>query len=106
VPTSSLTKADFHSHVVSDITQTVPVLVAARTSNGTQHLPHWTAGGSKIIHQIAVVGYNDTAGTYSVMDTCGPGCNSSGLAAGVRTIDQDDLWTLIQAETDDDGIIW
>jgi hypothetical protein len=40
------------------------------------------------------------------MDTCGPGCNSSGLAAAVRTIDQDDLWTLIHAETDDDGIIW
>ena len=77
----------------------------ARTSNGTQHLPQWSASGSKINHQIALVGYNDTAGTYSVMDTCGPGCNSSGLAAAVRTINQDYLWTLIHAETDDDGII-
>ena len=106
VPASSLTKADFHAHVVSDITQSVPVLVAARTSNGTQHLPMWTASGSKINHQIVVVGYSDTAGTYSVLDTCGPGCNSSGLNPAVRTIDQDDLWTLIMAETDNDGIIW
>jgi hypothetical protein len=54
----------------------------------------------------AVVGYDDTAKTYSVMDTCGPGCNSTGLAVGVRTISQAALWTLMRAETDDDGIIW
>lgn len=104
---SSLTSSGLHDRIVTDIaTQGVPVLVAARTSNGTQYLPQWTASGDKINHTVAVVGYDDTAKTYSVMDTCGPGCNSTGLSVGVRTISQAALWTLMQAETDDDGIIW
>ncbi len=107
VKASALTSDGFHYRVVTDIsTQGVPVLVAARTSNGTQHLPQWSASGSKVNHTVAVVGYDDTAKTYSVMDTCGPGCNSSGLSVGVRTISQSALWTLVLAETDDDGIIW
>lgn len=107
VEASALTSSDLHYRIVTDIsTQGVPVLVAARTSNGTQHLPQWTANGSKVNHTVAVVGYDDTAKTYSVMDTCGPGCNSSGLSVGVRTISQTALWTLMRAETDDDGIIW
>lgn len=104
---SSLTATTFHNNIVSTVGFSgKAVLVAARTTDGTRKLPQWSKTGSRINHTIAVVGYDDTKGTYSVMDTCGPGCNNTGLAVGVRTISQTDLWTLVTKETDDDGMIW
>jgi hypothetical protein len=55
---------------------------------------------------VTVVGYDDNAGTYAVMDTCGTTCNDRNVRAGIRNISQAALFSLIEAESDDDGIMW
>jgi hypothetical protein len=55
---------------------------------------------------VTVVGYDDAAKTYSVMDTCGTTCNDRNMRSGVRTMSQAGLFSLIQAESDNDGIMW
>jgi hypothetical protein len=52
------------------------------------------------------VGYDDAKSTYAVMDTCGVTCNDQNIRAGVRNISKAALFALIQAESDNDGIIW
>ncbi len=107
-PASRLTAAALHDHVRADITLGVPVVIAARTSDGKYSLPFWRVKSAKsaVNHFVTVVGYDDKAGTYTVMDTCGTTCNDRNLRAGARTMSQAALFALIQAESDDDGIIW
>lgn len=102
-------------YVEDDISHGVPLVVDAATAYGTGttlHLPFWNMS-RKIAHSVAVVGYNNTAGTYTVVDTCGPGCNSTGHAAGAGTISQSNLYTLMKDEGHvqvgnpaPDGIVW
>jgi hypothetical protein len=103
---ASLTQAVLHTDVQRDLAgQGVPLVANVATSSGRYHLPNWGKRGS-VNHSITIVGYNDTAGTYTYIDTCGPGCNNTGSAAGVYTVSQTTLWALLGAETDRDGIIW
>jgi hypothetical protein len=108
VPASQLTAAALLAHVQADIAMGVPVVIAARTSDGTHSLPFWRVKSTRsaVNHFVTVVGYDDKAGTYSVMDTCGLNCNDRGMRAGVRSVGQSALFSLIRAESDDDGIIW
>lgn len=108
VPASQLTAAALRDHVHADIGLGVPVVIAARTSDGTHSLPNWSTKPAKsaVNHFVSVVGYDDAAGTYTVMDTCGLTCNDRNMRAGMRTISQSNLFSLIQAEPDDDGIMW
>jgi hypothetical protein len=98
--------AAFHSDIVSDIYNAkAPVVVDVETGNGSVHLPGWTTGKG-INHSVTVVGYNDTSSTYTIMDTCGAGCENGSGSGGVHTISQSTLYTLMKAETDGDGIVW
>ena len=108
VPASQLTAAALRDHVHADIGLGKPVVIAARTSDGAHSLPNWSTKPAKsaVNHFVSLVGYDDTAGTYTVMDTCGLTCNDRNMRAGVRTISQANLFSLIQAEPDDDGIMW
>ena len=108
VPSSQLTAPALRDHVHADIKMGVPVVIAARTSDGTNSLPYWRVKSKKSSgnHFVTVVGYNDTTGTYAVMDTCGVACNDRNMRAGVRNMSQAALFSLIRAESDDDGIIW
>jgi hypothetical protein len=108
VPASQLAAAALRDHVHADISLGVPVVVAARTSDGTSSLPFWNvkARGSAANHFVTVVGYDDAAGTYAVMDTCGTTCNDQNTRGGVRNISQAALFALIVAESDNDGIMW
>jgi hypothetical protein len=108
VPASQLTETALRDHVHADIAMGVPVVIAARTSDGTHSLPNWSTRPAKaaVNHFLAVVGYDDTAGTYAVMDTCGLTCNDRNMRAGVRNMSQAALFSLIGAESDDDGIMW
>jgi hypothetical protein len=108
VPAAQLTAAALLDHVHADISMGVPVVVAARTSDGKSSLPYWSvkARGSAVNHFVTVVGYDDTAGTYAVMDTCGVTCNDQNARGGVRSISQASLFALIRAESDNDGIMW
>jgi hypothetical protein len=108
VPASQLTADALLDHVHADISAGVPVVIAARTSDGKHALPDWRVRSTKTAgnHFVAVVGYDDKAGTYAVMDTCGLTCNDRGVRGRVMNIGQTALFSLIQAESDDDGIIW
>lgn len=104
---ASLTQTALLSDVQRDIAgqPAVPLVANVATSSGRYHLPNWGKRGS-VNHSITIIGYNDTAGTYTYIDSCGPGCNNTGSAAGVYTVSQAALWALLGAETDHDGIIW
>jgi hypothetical protein len=108
VPAAALTAAALLSHVKADISMGVPVVVAVRTSDGTHSLTFWKvkAKRSSGNHFVTVVGYDDTAGTYQVLDTCGLTCNDRGVRAGVSTMSQAAVYALIEAESDNDGILW
>jgi hypothetical protein len=104
--TSSLTQSALHTDVQRDIAGLlVPLVANVATSAGRYNLPNWGKRGS-VNHSITIVGYDDSKGTYTYIDTCGPGCNNSGAAAGVYTVSQQSLWALLGAETDHDGIIF
>jgi hypothetical protein len=105
--TSSLTQSVLHADVLLDLASKpgVPLIANVATSSGRYHLPNWGKRGS-VNHSITIVGYDDAKGTYTYIDTCGPGCNNSGNPAGVYTVSQQTLWALLGAETDHDGIIW
>jgi len=103
---ASLTQSALHTYVQRDIAgQGTPLVANVATSSGRYHLPNWGKRGS-VNHSITIVGYDDANGTYTYIDTCGPGCNNSGAPAGVNTVSQQTLWALLGAETDHDGIIW
>ena len=108
VHASDLTAAALLDHVHADIGMGVPVVIAARTSDGTNSLPFWKVKSKKSAgnHFVTVLGYDDSAGTYTVMDTCGLTCNDRNVRAGVKTMSQQALYALIAAESDNDGIMW
>jgi hypothetical protein len=108
VRASEMDQTDLRTFVHSDIHDGVPVIVAARTSDGTYALPYWNVKSTSraVNHFVTIVGYDDTAGTYSVMDTCGTTCNDKNTRAGVKTMSQAALYALIVAESDNDGVIW
>lgn len=105
--TSALTQGVLLNDVQLDVAgpNAVPLVANVATSSGRYHLPNWGKRGS-VNHSITIVGYDDSKGTYTYIDTCGPGCNNSGSPAGVYTVSQQTLWVLLGAETDHDGIIW
>lgn len=60
----------------------------------TAYLPNWSRS---LGHAIAIVGYDDSAGTYAYVDTCGAACNGSSQATngGVWHISQSRMHTAI-----------
>jgi hypothetical protein len=65
------------------------------------HLPNWPANAP---HSITIVGYDDTAGTYTYVDTCGPHCSGGGTAGSVYTVSQSTMYSLIHSHPE--GIVW
>ncbi len=55
---------------------------------------------------MAIIGYNDTAGTYTYLDTCGKRCNGSGSAknGSINTISQHNMYLAIHSHGT--GIVW
>jgi hypothetical protein len=102
---ASLTQSALHTDVLLDLASGVPLVANVATSSGRYNLQNWGKRGS-VNHSITIVGYDDAKGTYTYIDTCGPGCNNSGAPAGVYHVSQQTLWALLGAETDHDGIIW
>jgi hypothetical protein len=94
--------SSFHSHVVSDVNTTHDgqtgwaLWAAVNTYKDSSHrLPNWS---KSVIHAIAVVGYDDSAGTYTYIDTCGEHCNgSSGNQKVARnfTVSQSELHSIM-----------
>ena len=87
---SGLTSTTLHHDITRDIYGGHAVLADVNTA----YLPNWSRG---LGHSIAIVGYDDTAGTYAYVDTCGKHCNGSAQATngGVWHISQSKLHTAI-----------
>jgi hypothetical protein len=73
VGAGGLTAATLHHDVTRDIWGGHAVFADVDTA----YLPNWSRG---LGHSIAIVGYDDTAGTYAYVDTCGARCNGSAQA--------------------------
>ncbi len=90
-----------HSDIVSDIAVShVPVVVLLNARAG---LPNWPSGGMTQ-HYITIIGYNDDAGQYAYVDTCGKstGCNSYSLNLDghVQVLNQSSLWNAVASYGD------
>lgn len=93
---NSSTQSDFHYDVVTDISSSyVPVVAEVNAGK----LPNWNLSTQQINHFITIIGYNDTNGTYTYLDTCGlsTGCNTGtgGTDGGTHTVSQSTMWTAI-----------
>ncbi|HEX4419793.1 MAG TPA: hypothetical protein VH165_17890 [Kofleriaceae bacterium] len=62
----------------------------------TAYLPNWSRS---LGHSIAIVGYDDSAGTYAYVDTCGHRCNGSTQSTdgGVWHVSQSRMYQAIVA---------
>lgn len=89
---ASVSSATLHSDVARDITGNHAVVVTVDTA----YLPNWSRG---LGHAIAIVGYDDSAGTYAYVDTCGKACNGSSQATngGVWHVAQSKMHSAIAA---------
>lgn len=88
----NLSQATLHSDIVADTSSYgAPVVVVTKTSGLS---PNWSNG--TVIHAVSVIGYDDTAHTYTYLDTCGKNCGAS-QNGGVYTVDQTTLYNGIQA---------
>ena len=90
VSASGLSSTTLHRDITRDIYGGHAVFADVDTG----YLPNWSRS---LGHSIAIVGYDDTAGTYAFVDTCGTRCNGSATATngGVHHITQSRLHTAI-----------
>lgn len=86
---SNWTPSALHFHATWDISlDHAPVMVDVDTA----YLPNW--GTSHIPHSIAIIGYDDIAGTYTYVDTCMSQCRIGGGSqnTGTYTYSQSSMW--------------
>ena len=93
-------EAQLHADIAWDIGNDGRAVVAAVN---TAYLPNWSRS---IGHSIAIVGYDDTAKTYTYLDTCGRACNGSATSrnGGIYTVSQRSLYLAIG--TWGTGYVW
>ena len=101
-PTSGTrwSEAQLHADIAWDIGNDGRAVVAAAN---TAYLPNWNRS---LGHAIAIVGYDDTAKTYTYLDTCGRACNGSPNSrnGGIYTVGQHALYLAIASWGT--GYIW
>jgi hypothetical protein len=95
---STVTQSRMHTHLTGDLRGGHAVVIFADTG----YLPNWSRSLS---HAITVVGFDDRAGTYQYIDTCGKRCNGASQAknGGVWTISQSRLTQAVQHGA---GYVW
>jgi hypothetical protein len=103
--------AALHNDIVTDLAlRHAPVIVEVTAG----YLPNWH-DANPVYHFIAITGYDDTAGTYTYLDTCKAytGCNTAGGldAPGRHMIDQLQLSAAVTSvstnqKTGDGGWVW
>lgn len=100
---SGLTLSTLKNNVASDIANYgVPPVVSINDA----YLPDWNnsayRGGS---HDVAVIGYNNTAGTFTYAETCTAGVCGT-LGTGHYTISQQQLLNGIENDNGNGALIW
>ena len=89
---ANVSSSTLHADVTRDITGNHAIVVTVDTA----YMPNWSRS---LGHAIAIVGYDDSAGTYAYVDTCGKACNGSSQATngGVWHVSQSKMHTAIAA---------
>jgi hypothetical protein len=92
VGAGGLTSATLHHDVTRDIWGGHAVFADVDTT----YLPNWSRS---LGHSIAIVSYDDSAGTYAYVDTCGHRCNGSTQSTdgGVWHVSQSRMYQAIVA---------
>ena len=87
VPASGLSESTLHHDIKRDIWGGHAVLATVDTA----YLPNWSRS---LGHSITIVGYDDAAGTYAYVDTCGHRCNGSSQSTngGIWHVSQSRLY--------------
>ncbi len=98
---SRFSQAQLHTDVVNlTVNSGVPVVVALDaqylTYNSGTGYGNWGNPGKVTGHAISIIGYDDTAGTYSYIDTCGARCSGGPFNGGVHTITQLQMFSAIR----------
>ncbi len=106
VPTSGLTQSTLHTDVTADVSPTVKAAVVVTVYtywSSSLHLPNWSRN---VAHAITIIGWDDSHGTYTYLDTCGKVCNGSSSATngGVHVVSQGTMYQLIMKLGG--GFIW
>ncbi len=96
-------QVDLHDFVVSDIVNSSVSVVADVDAH---YLPNWSVPAGTVNHSITIIGFNDTAGTFSYLDTCDALCGSSSNSGKIFTTSQSNMYQAITHETDHEGIVW
>lgn len=99
--------ATLHADIVSDVgIDHKPVIANVWTNDLRNNITPSDWHGNNTGHSIAIIGYNDTAGTYEYVETCGPQC---GGTYGIHTIPQSQLQQAILDDNeseDQQTLIW
>ncbi|HZR44961.1 MAG TPA: hypothetical protein VFB12_32910 [Ktedonobacteraceae bacterium] len=101
----NLSQAGLLSDVEADLYNAgVPLIVSVNDS----YLPDWSNSGYKGgSHFVAIVGYNNSSGTYTYYETCdknAAGCETTGY--GEHTISQSQMYSATQNDNGNGGVIW
>lgn len=99
-----------HADIVNDLTRYHTPVIVELTAG---YLPNWREA-NPVNHFIAIIGYDDAAGTYTYLDTCKEysGCNTGGAdAPSLHSADQLQLSAGVahiatSASTGDGGWVW
>ena len=97
------------SNLLSDIEyDTYSYGVPPVVSVNDRYLPDWQNSNYRgESHDIAILGYNNSNSTYTYYETCDSGkagCETTGY--GVKTISQSELYTAIENDGQEGGLIW
>jgi len=98
---TSFNQTLLHNDVVNDIVNNgVPVIVTldaqALIYNSSTGQGNWAAPGQVIGHAITIIGYDDVAGIYQYVDTCGAQC-SGRVNGGVHTLSQTAMYNAVHS---------
>jgi len=98
---SRFSQAQLNADIVADVAKSnVPAIMAV----DADFLPNWPDLPKALHHAISVVGYDNIAGTYTYLDTCGKDCGSDSNG-GLHVIPQWKLFKAVQmvGKVDDNG---
>ncbi len=109
VGASSMSASTMRSYIMSDVAWAghPPVV-----SVNDDYLPEWHQIHTS--HFISIIGYDNNAGTYTYVETCGntscrTTCNQSTCNAdgtGIYTISQQQLYNAVENDNGNGGIVW
>ncbi|MBA2288482.1 MAG: hypothetical protein H0W02_23645 [Ktedonobacteraceae bacterium] len=100
VGASSMSSSTMRSYIMSDVAWAKhPAVVSVNDD----YLPDWH--NIHTSHFVSIIGYDNNAGTYTYVETCGKtSCGTNGT--GIYTISQQQLYNGVENDNGNGGIVW